>query len=233
MLRWIHAGVCVRACVQAGRVPVEHNPGSEALRTLLGPPPPPTPPPSPAAAAVHVGAPRRDAPSPVLLPPPSSPSASGEKPGVESPPTASLRAADMGPSPSPRASLSARIRNQVPTRSVCSCPRTTPEWSCDDATNPSRRAVEQVRQSRDEESSAAGCAREPWSVRIRWEGEGLASGDAATAEAMDGELQELMGAELRRAVLAEEAGDDGEPKTLNNKFLEKYQLGRLNLFTAD
>jgi len=105
-------------CVQDGRVPVEHNPGSEALRSLLGPPPSPPPPPprapAPPAATNASPSPRRDVLSPVQVPsgsprdgPPAKATSAEKSP--------SLRAVDMAPSPSPspRTSLSARIRNQV------------------------------------------------------------------------------------------------------------------------
>jgi len=53
---------------------------------------------------------------------------------------------------------------------------------------------------------------------------------------MDGDLQQLMGAELRAAARSREESDVPAPvatKSLNNKFLERYQLDRLNLFNVD
>lgn len=87
-----------------------------------------------------------------------------------------------------------------------------------------------MRQSREEE-----LGREPWSVRIRWEAD--EGGDGAMGLGpMDGDLQQLMGAELRAAARSREESDVPAPvatKSLNNKFLERYQLDRLNLFNVD
>jgi hypothetical protein len=87
-----------------------------------------------------------------------------------------------------------------------------------------------VQQSREEQ-----LGREPWSVRIGWEAD--EGGDGAMGLGpMDADLQQLMGAELRAAARAREESDAPVApvaKSLNNKFLERYQLGRLNLFNAD
>jgi hypothetical protein len=151
--------------VQHGRVPVEHNPGSQALRSLLGPlpspsPSPPPPPPRALAppAATHAShSPRRDVLSPVQVPS-GSPRGGPPAKATSAEKSPSLRAVDMAPSPSPspRTSLSTRIRNQVRRHTLRLF---FFSWSGSHASQPRTRRCVSARMLLDMTSPRVGCER--------------------------------------------------------------------------